>query len=211
MPKSEIPLICLGYLPPISIFAIIAQSNAFVLETAENYQKQSLRNRTYIYGANGSLALSIPVKHHKQQQHQKYQRVRIENTENWQHEHWKSICSAYRSTPYFEFYENHFEALYLTPNTELFAFNLALFQRLLKLFQLPEEYVTTERYSKEVEAPLQDVRHEIEVKIMNRHQFPEYPQRFADRYGFLSNLSAIDALFNLGPAATDYLLQLRLQ
>lgn len=211
MPKSETPLICLGYLPPISIFAIIAQSETFVLETSENYQKQSLRNRSYIYGANGRLALSIPVKHHKQQQHQKYQEVRTENTEKWQHEHWKSICSAYRSTPYFEFYEAHFEALYLKPVTELFAFNRALFDTLLNLFQLQKDYTTTSVYNKQPSNSLKDFRSEVEVKKMHQHQFPEYPQRFTDRCGFLSNLSAIDLLFNLGPQSVEYLLQLRLQ
>ena len=68
-----------------------------------SYEKQSFRNRAEIYGANGKLKLIIPIKHSQGSKKKSYKNVSIDYDKNWQKIHWKSICSAYRSSPYFEY------------------------------------------------------------------------------------------------------------
>jgi len=51
------------YFGSIAQYVIIAQSDAIIFEHQDSYQKQTYRNRMYIYGANGKLLLTVPVKH----------------------------------------------------------------------------------------------------------------------------------------------------
>ena len=97
------------YFAPISQYAAIYQSDSITFEIEDNYQKQTYRNRCYIYGANGKLALNIPVKHLTKEGRKKTKDTFIENDFPWQQQHFKSLQSAYRSSPFFEFFENgHF-------------------------------------------------------------------------------------------------------
>ena len=66
------------YFPSISHFAVMAQSENITFEMEDNFQKQTNRNRTYIYSPNGIQLLNIPVKHSKTA-HQKTKDVLIEN------------------------------------------------------------------------------------------------------------------------------------
>ena len=90
------------YFPSISHFAVMAQSENITFEMEDNFQKQTNRNRTYIYSPNGIQLLNIPVKHSKTL-HQKTKDVLIENEFDWQKQHFKSLEAGYRSSPFFEF------------------------------------------------------------------------------------------------------------
>src|SRR5690606_21107719 len=93
------------YFPSIAHFVAMANANDIVFEVEDNFLKQTYRNRTYIYAANGKLALNIPVIH-TQKKRQQYKDVKIFNEEKWQVQHWKSLLSAYRTSPFFEYYED---------------------------------------------------------------------------------------------------------
>ena len=55
-------LLPIFYLPPISWFAVFLQDDVeIIFEQYENFPKQTYRNRTNIYGANGKLSLIIPM------------------------------------------------------------------------------------------------------------------------------------------------------
>ena len=93
------------YFANIASFVAIAKGTEVIFEVADNYQKQTYRNRCHIYGANGKLSLNIPVNHtHKNRQ--LYKDVKISNDNKWQSHHWKSLQSAYRTSPFFEYYED---------------------------------------------------------------------------------------------------------
>ena len=49
-----------SYFPNIASYIVMAQSNDIIFEVHDSYQKQTYRNRCYIYGANGKLSLNIP-------------------------------------------------------------------------------------------------------------------------------------------------------
>jgi len=78
------------YFPSIAQFHLIL-SYPCVLEVSDNYQKQTLRNRAYIYGANGKQALNLPIKHvGGENGRQLFKDVKVENHFPWQRLHWKN-------------------------------------------------------------------------------------------------------------------------
>src|SRR3990167_7681388 len=93
------------YFPSISHFVAMAQSEQITFEIEDNFQKQTNRNRTYIYSPKGIQLLNIPVKHSKLS-HQKTKDIQIENDFDWQKQHFKSLEAAYRSSPFFEYFED---------------------------------------------------------------------------------------------------------
>jgi hypothetical protein len=92
-----------SYFAPISHWKEIITGN-IIWDLNQNFNKQTLRNRTYIYGSNKILALSIPIKHSKNNFTLK--NALIENDFLWQKDHWKSIESSYNSSPFFEYYQD---------------------------------------------------------------------------------------------------------
>ena len=124
-------LLHLPYFGPVSHFREIVRPAVIWFENEDNYQKQTYRNRTYIYGANGKLILNIPIKHINApgvKQHQKYKDVKIENDFKWQKQHWKSLKSAYQTSPFFEFYEDDIAPLFHKEERFLMEFNYKCFQ-----------------------------------------------------------------------------------
>ncbi len=199
------------YYGSIETFVLLAKADALVFEKHDNYQKQTYRNRTYIATPEGSLLLNIPIKHttkgkrgERKKTHQKYKDVRIENAFPWQREHWKSIQTAYRTSPFFEFYEDDFAPLYEKEYSFLMDFNLETFGLLNNLLGLELKPDFTESFQKEVTG-LQDYRHLASAKSNPDYQQEPYTQVLEKHHGFLSNLSVIDLLFNEGTNALTYL------
>lgn len=198
-------LVSLPYFGPISQFKELVQSDKIWVEKEDNFQKQTYRNRMYIYGANGKLSLNIPIKHVSKTQlkvHQKYKEVKIDNEDKWQGIHWKSLKTAYQTSPFFEFYEDELAPLFSKKYERLYDFNEACFKTLLNCLQLDLNYNITSEYLKSPTEVI-DLRHLSNAK--NAISVPQYMQVFQEKYGFLSNLCILDLLFNEGPNAVTYL------
>lgn len=199
------------YFGPISQFVALAQSEEVIFENEDNYQKQTYRNRMYIYGANGKLLLNIPIKHTGTKgSHQKYREVKIENDFNWQKQHWKSLQTAYRTSPFFEFYEDELSGLYQKKETFLLDFNYKCLQLTLDLLQLDLEYRKTSKFETEVPSE-ENGRVLVNAKTDKNWNFEKYHQVFENKRGFLPNLCILDLLFNEGPNASAYLEEQNLQ
>ena len=113
------------YAGNVNYYAAILKSENVIVDINEHFLKQSYRNRCVIAGANGPLNLIVPVK--RKTGRVKLKDVEIDYSENWQKIHWKSIESAYRTSPYFEFYEDRFKALYFSKEFKLLMnWNLAI-------------------------------------------------------------------------------------
>ena len=196
------------YFPSISQFVAMANAKSTTFEIEDNYQKQTFRNRTTIYGANGSLILSIPVVF-TQKNRQKYKDVRIANDTDWQSQHWKSLQSAYRTSPFFEFYEDDFRPLFTDKESYLLDFNFKCLKVILDGLQLDLNFIKTESYQKNVEDKT-DLRYLVNAKKEQLFQFEPYTQVFGEKHGFISNLSILDLLFNEGPNALNFLHSQRL-
>ena len=193
-----------AYFPSIQyIKALIkAKETTFTLES--NYQKQTYRNRCSIYGANGKLNLTIPIQHTKRDGHQKDSSVKIMWEENWQMLHWKSLTSAYRSSPFFEFYEDELKEVFFKQPEKLMDFNIGLLKCILSFLEIDFSFSFKEDYS-----PLSPLEESlINAKKEPTISYPIYQQVFATKHGFISHLSIVDLLFNQGPQSLDYLEQL---
>lgn len=199
------PVFAAHYLPPIPYFQLLAQlGNSFEIEQHEHFPKQTFRSRCTIYGANGALNLVVPVKKGKIV-HTKMKDVRISYEEDWQRLHWMSLQSAYRSSAYFEFYEDDFAPFYEKKYEYLLDFNVAQLDFLTKILKMPTSHVKTEKYV-ESYGDL-DFRENIHPKKpFPVHRHPEYYQVFEDKHGFLPNLSIVDLIFNKGPQSMEILL-----
>lgn len=193
------------YMPPTSWFhEFLKDDGEIVIEQHENFPKQTYRNRANIYGANGKLSLFIPIKHDGKKT---MKNVEISYKEDWQSQHWKSIISAYKSSPYFEFYEDHLRSLYQEKEELLLNFNLktiSLFQKMLKIqkaYSLSEEYVKIE--------DSMDFRNKFSAKKPADYQFEKYYQTFSDKHGFIEDLSILDIICNKGPESVTNLKKIK--
>ncbi|SIS49778.1 WbqC-like protein family protein [Zobellia uliginosa] len=193
-----------AYVPDIASFSVIAQHEV-CWEVEDNFQKQTYRNRAYICNDLGRHMLSIPIRHlGGSQGRQKYKDVKLENTYQWQRQHWRTLQTAYRTSPFFEFYEDEIAPLYEKPYEYLLDFNLLSIQTVCDCLQLdmPEEKTVTFETKPE---SMFDGRFLVNAK--NKLDFaPEtYTQVFSDRNSFVANTSILDLLFNEGTNALSYL------
>ena len=190
-----------AYLPPIAYYMATIQYSSIVLEKQEHFIKQSYRSRCDIYGVNGKLSLIIPLKKRKNKTLTKDIQISYEHP--WQNLHWRSFEAAYRSSPYFEYYEDDLIPFYQNrKNNFLIDFNQELFEKINQLLKLEISIKWTEEYLKETKE-CNDHRNLAAKK--HPTSLNAYPQVFESKHGFLNNLSIIDLLFNEGPGSVDYL------
>jgi hypothetical protein len=191
-----------SYFPSISHFVAIAQAELVTFEMEDHYQKQTNRNRMYIYSPNGIQLLNIPIKHSKQA-HQRMKEVRIENDFDWQKQHFKSLEAAYRTSPFFEYFEDDLLPIFQKKHTFLMDLNLESMAIVSKCLGLVFDYDETIEYFHEAENKT-DYRSLINGK-KDSTQLEPYTQVFHQKHGFFNNLSILDLLCNEGRYALDYL------
>ncbi len=100
-------LIPASYGGNILYHAYLFQAPKVYIEKEEHFEKQTWRNRCRILSANGPLDLVVPVRR-KGRTRKPMKDVRIAYDDPWPSLHWRSIASAYRTAPYFEFFEDRF-------------------------------------------------------------------------------------------------------
>ena len=193
-----------SYFPSIEQMVAVAQAEHVIFEMEDNYQKQTYRSRAYIAHSNGSLLLNVPIKHSKNGIRQKTKNVCIENNFKWQSEHWKSLQSAYRTSPFFEYYEDELAPLFMEPAENLMQHNLTVFETLCELIGLEVEVSQTSAYEKDPTNAI-DWRFLIVAKRKTNFTQKPYTQVLEANHGFLPNLSVLDLLFNEGPNTLGYL------
>ena len=190
------------YFPSISHYIAMIKADMVTLEMEDNFQKQTNRNRMYIYSPNGVQLLNIPVKN-SIDRHQKYRDVRIENDFGWQKNHFKSLEAAYRTSPFFEYFEDDFRPLFEKKHEFLMDLNLATFDLVNDALGVQFSIEKTTEYFHEI-THLKDFRSLANGK-KDTTQIEEYTQVFNEKHGFINNLSILDLLFNEGRYAVDYL------
>lgn len=202
-------LIELQYLGNIQYYSKLISYTKVYLEYHENYRKGSFRNRCHIATANGILGLSIPLLKGKNQQ-MNIQKVQIDNRQTWQVQHWRSICTAYGNSPFFEFYEDALSNMYAKKYDLLFDFCFDFQKLILQLLSLSVQVEFTPEFWHTAPDGILDFRQQIRPSTYQDEQDPyfvasPYPQVFEDRHGFIPNLSILDLLFCTGPESYNYL------
>lgn len=193
-----------SYFPCIATFAAIVQHEV-IWEAKDNFQKQTYRNRCYLSTDKGKHMLNIPVKHLGiNKGKQKYAVVTTENSYNWKKEHWRTLETAYRTSPFFEFYEDEIRPLYEGSDDNLFDFNLKSIEIIADCIGITINKEKTDAY-KVAPENIFDARFLVEAKKEKKMKMEIYPQVFEERHGFIPNLSILDLLFNEGTNTLTYL------
>lgn len=203
MESNKQHLLPCSYLAPIGYYAILLQHPSCIIEQYDFFVKQTIRNRCAILGANGKLILSIPKKR-KSSSKTILKDIQISHDEPWQKLHWKSITSAYRSSAYFEYYEDLFSPLYQKKEKFLVDFNGKLKKIVFNCLQTEDSTTLSTSYQNKIE------KIDLRKHCFELQEHEKYQQVFEASCGFTPNLSVIDLLFNLGPEAADYLLNINL-
>ena len=179
----------------------ISETDLF-LETEDNFQKQTSRTRTNIYSPNGLQTLIVPVKH-ANQMFQKTKDVKIENDFDWQKQHLKSLEAAYRSSPFFEYFEAELQPIFSKKQTFLLDLNIETLELSLQFLRHNKTFEKTTEYLKKP-TNTADYRALADGK-KDKSRFCTYKQVFDNKHGFINNLSILDLIFNEGKFAMDYL------
>ncbi len=170
----------------------------------DNYQKQTFRNRCHICTDQGRHLLTIPIKHvGGRSGRQLYLDVRLDNSYHWQSLHWKTLQTAYRTSPFFEYYEEDLAPLFESRHTFLLDFNLKAIEFLCHCLKVEFPQETTASY--ELVPQVEDARRLVNAKTLQHMPQQKYVQVFGDRHGFVENASILDLIFNEGTRAKDYL------
>jgi hypothetical protein len=206
--EGESVLVELHYFPCIAYMAGIRDYPAITLEAHEHFTKQTYRNRCYIMGPNKVQALSIPVS--KDGVKVKSRDIRISYTQNWQHQHWRSIRTAYGNSPFFDFFAPSLHDILYKKNTFLMDLNLALLTECLRLLGWHDkQLVLSESYEKVPHSQSVDRRECFSLKDAppgdSGGRYAGYQQVFGK--DFVNNLSVIDLLFCAGPHADTIIRQ----
>jgi hypothetical protein len=169
----------------------------------EHYQKQSYRNRCALYGPNCVQTLQVPIL--KSDTHNPMTRdIRIAYQTPWQKNHFNTIRSLYKSSPFFDYYADDILPFYERRFDFLLDYNRAILEVCLKWLKMPDNTVLTADYVRTPDCP--DYRNTIHPKQSHQSADPHfapqpYTQVFGERFGFIPNLSIIDLVMNCGPDA----------
>ena len=178
------------------------------IEACENFQKQSYRNRCRFYAADGVQTLSFPILHEGGTHKQPIADIRIDYSKPWVLQHKRAIVSAYGMSAYFDYYKDELFAILDSQPERLIDLNMAILRFFIEKIGLKVDLRLTENYVKETDC--EDLREKIHPKkdndVLRRLGLEKpYFQVFAQKYGFKSDLSVMDLLFNEGPDSILYL------
>lgn len=214
-------LLSTAYFPPVEYFAKIAEGftlspdevkpSAVWIEACEHYTKQTYRNRFKYLAADGVQSLSFPVVHGEKANKLVITDVEVDWSTPWLIRTERAICAAYESSAYFDYYKDELFALLEKKPDTLFELNLSILRFFLDKtgiradIRLTEEWTPpgTGIYGEDLREAIHPKRTNTILEDMSLNK--PYFQVFARKYGFVSNLSIMDLLFNEGPDAILYL------
>ncbi len=202
-----------AYFPPISYFAYLLSPKVsrITIEAKEHFVKQSIRSRCTVADPHGRLTLYVPKE--KTGNRSVMDQVRTVEDAHWRRTHWRSLADSYRSSPYFEYYEDDFQPFFSEPENRIFHIGQSSIHKVCELLRVPLQVEWTTEFYEGSDAL--DLRNAWNNKDYREHppvaHLPRYIQVFEDRNEFLPDLSILDLLFCKGPKSLDYLRELELR
>jgi hypothetical protein len=194
-------IIELQYLPPVSYFSALASFQEIIVEKYEHYEKQTYRNRCYVNSSQGKEILIVPLtgKSGKIM----ISEVKIDYSQKWLNNHWRTLQSAYGNAPFFEYYADELHKVLFKKIERLYDLNLELLTMCLKWMRLERTIRESLAYEKTPSNNVTDLRSVINPKkpegLARFYRPAVYHQVFGNK--FVENLSLIDVIFCEGPGA----------
>jgi len=192
--------------PPIQQISRIMRAKKVIIEQHDTYSKQTYRNRFQILGPNGLQNLSIPVVKPFGSE-TKMKDVKISYTRDWQNQIYRSIRTAYRNSPFYEFYIDDFMFCFTQKHDKLINLNIGILKTVLEILEIDVTLEFSTQFNKTHPHDLRDIVHPKPQyrKTDNLYRNVTYHQLFTDKFDFIPNLSIIDLIFNEGPLSYLYL------
>ena len=184
---------CPLYLAPVAQYVRLYSADRLLLDVDSPYVKQTYRNRAVIAAENGALALTVPVVHKGVQP---MRDVRISDHGNWRRMHWNAIASAYKKSPFFDYYADDFRPFYENKIEFLVDFNMQLHATVCELLGLDVPVVELSGDNGAMAEDIRSLAQPVDGSVLC---CMPYYQVFERRNGFLPNMSIADLLFNMGP------------
>jgi hypothetical protein len=198
---SRLVLLGTAYFAPIQYYSKLLNADKVYIEQFENFIKQTYRNRCVVLGGNGVIQLIVPVVKGRGPKIL-IRDLKISYDTYWQRNHWRTIFSAYSSSPFFEYYKDDIHPFFETKHKFLLDFNLKIHETICELLEIENITELPADFEKVPEETI-NLRESISPKIKNQNELHfqpvEYTQVFSDKLGFVPNLSILDLLFNEGP------------
>lgn len=204
-------LLSTTYFGPIQWYQKLYRAERVEIEQWESFQKQTYRNRCLIATTNGVQTLTVPVEHGDSML---IKDIRLSDHGNWRHLHWNALQSAYGESPFFEYYQDDIRPFYDKHWTYLLDFNESIRQKMCELLDIQPNVSYTKEFVPEESLPAShsSLLTSYRTAITPKHPAPDpdfqskrYYQVYEQKHGFLSNLSILDLLMNMGPESIFYL------
>jgi len=194
-------LLSTAFFAPIQYYTKMLMFNVIYIEQYENFIKQTWRNRYTILGGNGTIDLIVPVVKGRGTKIL-IKDIEISYDTDWQRNHWRTLFSAYNTSPYFEYYADDLMPFFEKKFQFLFDYNLKIHETVSELLELENRIIATTDFEK---VPVGTINYRERISPKEKtpsdpHFQPAlYTQVFSDKLGFAPNLSILDLLFNEGP------------
>jgi len=209
-----------NYIPYLGFFDKMAKSDVFVIFDDGQFADREFIHRNKIRISSGWKWLTIPVFKEKISINEiKINELDCKKIPLWNRQHFREIDDNYRKAPYYDVYADDLKDIYLKKYDHMIDFNMKLIEFLVGAFDINVEMKLTSTLGLESHSTerLVDLMHalggdvylsgsgghkyldeslfkDIELVYQN-YDHPVYKQCFPD---FVPNMSAIDALFNVG-------------
>ncbi|WP_229217050.1 WbqC family protein [Dyadobacter luteus] len=209
-PVNELPSrearIELQYLPSLEYFACILHYDHIWIDVEERYVKQTFRNRCQVLTANKVDTLTVPV---SIDNHGLTKDVKIDYSQDWVRRHLGCLQAAYGKSPFYEYYAPEFLGIFQKKYNFLIDLNYELLTICLRLVGIKNRVTYNLSGTKNGENGVLNEISQINNKkagYIFKYYAPEpYYQTFGN--DFVSNLSIVDLIFNMGPEAKSVLLR----
>lgn len=197
----------LQYLPCLEYFTCILEYDRIYIDIEERYVKQTHRNRCSVLTTNKVDVLSIPVKGYEAACPTKD--IKIDYNQDWVRRHMGCLKSAYGKSPFYEYYAPELIQTYHKKFTYLVDLNYELLTICLRLVGIKKNiaYNLSGHFESENEV-VNDISLINNKKSTNAYKYYQ-PVPYYQTFGndFVSNLSIVDLIFNMGPEAKSVLLR----